>query len=112
MSVFAKIEKSINQNSYLEKKNLTKVKQFLIEKFQEQPELEWIEIVPYEENQDYPDVICKFGYQKEHEDFESLSEDTLIWIDYMNNDLAGYLQGYENICNYSVGKITRKELIG
>ncbi len=111
MSVFAKIEKSIVDSSCFEKKNLINVKKFLIEKFQEQPDLEWIEIAPYEENPNYPDVICKFGYQKESDDFESLSEDTLIWIDYLNNDLAGYLQGYENIFNYSVGKITRKELI-
>ncbi len=112
MSVFNKIKKSITKSSTDEQKNLIKIKSFLIEKFKEQPELEWVEIVPYEDEPDYPDVLCKFSYQKEQEDFEALSEDTFAWIDYLNNDFAGYVHGYENICNYSMGKITRKELLG
>lgn len=109
MKIFDTIEAKFEENSNLSLKNISKIKEFLKKKFEEQPELEWIEIVPYMDDPDYPDALCKFTYQKEVEDFDLLSEEVFAWIDYLNNDLAGYLQGYENICAFAVGRIKRTD---
>jgi hypothetical protein len=90
-------------------KNLIEIKSFLKEKFDEQPTLEWMEISAYDDDPNYPDVLCKFAQQKDIDDFDVLTDELFIWMDYLNNDLAGYLHGYENICEFSVSCIKRSD---
>ena len=91
------------------KENLKLVEQvfnFFRQKFQEKPNLEWAMITCYEYDPNYPEVICKFKGIKDPYDIDFLDDDTQTWVDYLNNDLAGILQGYENVCVFS-GKIKK-----
>lgn len=106
--------KKINRN-FVEMDNNNKklmdgVIDLIKKKFSEVPEMEWVKITVYEDDPDYPDVICKFKNYADPYDIDSLSDDLQVFVDYFNNDMAGILSGYDNILAFENIQINRKEL--
>ncbi len=108
--VFSQAEQCFSEIDSSKKNLILSVKAFFEKKFKEEKTLEWMEISNYEDDPEYPDVLCKFKDFKDPYDIDNLPEELQAFVDYLNNDLAGILSGYDNILAFSAVKFKRKDM--